>query len=115
MFDPTGPDVCDADGGFHLEAMDAHGGLIAPVGAVVEFLDDFCVAGARNGEFGCGDQWHDGSLPGTYAIGRNFGRVNYSVLFNQRSAGSGSQFNYVDLVDVLDSAITDALGESPLE
>ena len=114
VFDPTGPGVCDADGGFHLEAMDAHGGLIAPVGAVVEFLDDFCVDGARNGEFGCGGQWHDGSLPGTYAIARNFGRVNYSVLFNQRSAGSGSQFNYVDLVDVLDSAITDALGESPL-
>ncbi len=114
VFDPSGPGGCDADVGFVIELMDAHGGLVASAPAVVEFLDDFCVDGSRNGEFGCGSQWHDGSLPGTYAIARNFGRVNYSVLFNQRSAGSGSQFNYVDLVDVLDVAITDALGESPL-
>ncbi len=109
VFDVEGPEVCWADGGFHLEAMTAHGRLVAPVSEVLAFLIRRCVDGVAN--LGGCNAWHDGSLSGNYAVARNFGRVDYVVLFNQRRDPEHPGFGYADVVDTLDAAILTAVGD----
>lgn len=107
LFDPT-RDVCWPDGGFHLEAMEAHGALVGPAGAVLEHLDRYCVPGYPNDQPGvCGDNWFTGSLPGTFAIARNVGRVNWVLLVNRRTHADGSGVDYPEFVELLDLAIGD--------
>lgn len=104
VFDPEGPEVCWPDGGFNLEAMTAHGRLVAPASAVLDFLAAYCTDGGPNDGF-C-DGWHDGSLPGTYAIARNFGRIDYVVLLNERTDPNQTTYGFVDLVAEIDAWVT---------
>ncbi len=103
LFDPAGSDVCWADGGFNLDAMTAHGRLVAPASEVLDFLRLRCIDGLAN--VGSCDAWHDGSLSGTYTVARNYGRVDYVVLFNQRRDDAHPGFGYTDVVPTLDAAI----------
>ncbi|MEZ5226700.1 MAG: serine hydrolase domain-containing protein [Acidimicrobiales bacterium] len=109
LFDPTGPPTCWADGGFYLEAMTAHGRLVAPASEVLSFLAGRCIDGFENMRT-C-DTWHDGSLSGTYTVARNVGRVDYVVLFNQRSDPGHDGFGYTDVVDLLDDEIQAVVGD----
>lgn len=109
LFDPDGPLTCWADGGFNLEPMTAHGRLVAPASEVLAFLNRRCIDGLEN--LGSCDTWHDGSLPGTYAVARNFGRVDYVVLFNQRRDPDHAGSGYIDVVETLDSAISAVTGD----
>lgn len=109
LFDTAGPDTCWADGGFHLEAMTAHGALVASADDVLSFLDAHCIDGFDNTRT-C-DGWHDGSLPGTYTVARNMGRVDYVVLFNQRTSEGRNDVGYPDVVAELDRAVEAVIGD----
>lgn len=95
------------DGTFHLEAMDAHGGLIGSAPDLVRFLDAYWISGEpRKGN---GQSWtHFGSLPGTWAmVLQTRNGVNVAALFNRRSDPSGASYNEIE---TLMRAAADALG-----
>jgi CubicO group peptidase (beta-lactamase class C family) len=77
------------DGGFYLEAMDAHGGLIGSAPDLVRFLQGYLMDGRpRNG--GVASGLFFGSLPGTWTmILQRRDSVNIAALFNQRSGPPG--------------------------
>jgi N-acyl-D-amino-acid deacylase len=88
VMDGSGTKVRWPDGGFLLEGMDAHGGLIATAPELIKVLDAYWLNGEprQSGEF---QEWvHFGSLPGTFAMAlqRKDG-VNVVILMNQRSDG----------------------------
>jgi len=96
--------VPSPDGSFHLEAMDAHGGLIGSAPDLIRFLDAYWISGhPRQGKVG--QEWtHFGSLPGTFTMARQRkDGVNIAVLFNQRADPSGK--SYDEIQQVLDKAI----------
>ncbi len=73
-FDGDPKKVQRPDGGFHLEAMDAHGGWIASAPDIARFA-----------RFATGGKWSfGGSLPGTSTLVDRRGDVVVAVLFNTR-------------------------------
>jgi CubicO group peptidase (beta-lactamase class C family) len=88
VFDPKGNKIAWPDGGFHLEAMDSHGGLIASAPDMVKFARAYLADGTpRAGMATSGP--HTGALAGTFTFmaWRNKD-VQLVVLFNQRSSDS---------------------------
>ena len=88
------------DGAFHIEIMEAHGGLIMPPQAYMKFLEHYWISGRPRDN--TKQSWiFFGSLPGTYTLGRqkNDG-WNFVVFFNQRR---DENFNdYSDIRIILD-------------
>jgi len=92
------------DGGFHLEAMDAHGGLVGSAPDMVRFLAHYGFDGRPitadhqpTGRF-------FGSLPGTFTVmARRGDGVILAALFNQRSDESG--LGYMPILEELGTAI----------
>ena len=104
VFDPSGPPVPWPDGGWHLEAFIAHGGLVASTRAILAFLDVHQIAGPNIGERRRAAGWwyHTGSLDGTNTLAlRRDNGVNYVVLFNRRRPDSEEGPDYVEQVRVL--------------
>ncbi len=91
------------DGGFHLEVMEAHGGLVTTARAYDRFLQSYWVEG--NPRKGNGQNWtFFGSLPGTFTMGRQRpDGVNLTVFFNQRTDRSG--LPYEAIRETLDRAV----------
>lgn len=89
-------------GPWHLEAMEAHGGLIASARAVAEFLDGYWMNGTPRS--GNGQSWtFFGSLDGTWTMARQRSDgVNIVALFNQRSDPSGLKYDLIQ--GILDTA-----------
>jgi N-acyl-D-amino-acid deacylase len=83
------------DGTFYLEAMDAHGGLIASSRDLLRFLDAYWISGEpRKG--GSAYHLHFGSLPGTWAmVQQQPNGVNVAALFNQRTDPSGLDYDTI--------------------
>ncbi len=99
VFAPKGPHVPAPDGSFCIEAMDAHGGLIASAPDLVRFLDAYWMNGQpRKG--GNHSFSFFGSLPGTWtvAIQRPDG-LSIAAFFNQRTDPSGLKYEAIS--DVL--------------
>jgi N-acyl-D-amino-acid deacylase len=94
--------VPEPDGGFYLEAMDAHGGLIGSAVDVVRFLHAYSLAGPpRAGKpvAGC----YFGRLPGTFTMARQRADgVEIAALFNQSHDPSG--LAYGKIREMLDKA-----------
>jgi len=109
VFDPS-LTVPWPDGGFYLEAMEAHGGLIASTNAILHFLQAFWISGeprTTNGR----DYWFFGSLPGTHTLARQRSDgVNIVALFNQREDSSGLDYDIIK--QLLDDA-TDSVAVWP--
>ena len=84
------------DGTFHLEAMDAHGGLIGSAPDLVRFLDAYWMSGERR--TGTGSSYvHFGSLPGTWAVVmQRPNGVNVACLFNRRTDPSGKDYHEIE-------------------
>jgi len=109
VFDPDGPRVLWPQGGWHHEALLAHGGLVASTRPILRFLDAYYVAGdvmgmrrRRSGS----TRWtlaHSGGLPGTSTVAWQRGDgVNYVILFNKNTRG-GYAFPLGGIIaDVLD-------------
>jgi WD40 repeat protein/CubicO group peptidase (beta-lactamase class C family) len=86
------------DGGFCLESLDAHGGLIASAPDVAQFVAAFQLDGQpADGKVHPGAAF--GSLPGTFtmALVRPDG-VGIVVLFNQRTDPSGLDYDAIEEV-----------------
>ena len=58
--------TCFSYGGFNLENMDSHGGLVASSRAIATFMNSYCIYG-RESSF-CLDYVHLGALPGSTGI-----------------------------------------------
>ena len=99
-------------GPWHLEAMEAHGGLIASARAVAEFLDGYWINGVPRS--GNGQSWvFFGSLDGTWTMARQRADgVNIVALFNQRSDPSGLKYDLI--MNELDAA-ADSISSWPGE
>jgi CubicO group peptidase (beta-lactamase class C family) len=83
------------DGGFYLEAMDAHGGMIASTNAILHFLQAFWISGEPR-TTDDRDYWFFGSLPGTHTLARQRSDgVNIVALFNQRQDSSGLDYDII--------------------
>ena len=98
------------DGGFHVEAFEAHGGLIASSAAIAQFLKAYWIDGdprSGNGQTGT----FFGSMPGTTTMARQRpDGVNIVALFNQRADASGLDYFLID--DQLD-AVADGITDWP--
>src|SRR5207237_3799977 len=104
------------DGGFCLEAMDSHGGVIASAPDLVKFLQAYWMDGSVRSA-GSQNSWFFGNLPGTFTfvIQRPDG-VNIAVLFNQHGktlTQDGKTWNeYEDIEGVLNN-VTDGIPSWP--
>jgi CubicO group peptidase (beta-lactamase class C family)/tRNA A-37 threonylcarbamoyl transferase component Bud32 len=94
--------VPDPDGGFSIETMDSHGGLIASAVDVARFLTAYALDGYPAERKAPGGAAF-GSLPGTFtmALKRSDGVV-VVVLFNQRTDPSG--LDYFPIEEVMNRA-----------
>jgi N-acyl-D-amino-acid deacylase len=90
--------VPEPDGGFCLEALDSHGGLIASAADVARFLTAFALDGGPAADPPAAGAIF-GSLPGTHtmALLRADG-VRIVVLFNQRADPSGLDYFKIEEV-----------------
>jgi N-acyl-D-amino-acid deacylase len=103
VLDPESKEEVPApDGTFYLEAMDAHGGLIASSFDVIRFLDAYWLSGEPRQGNGQAHTYF-GQLPGTFtmAMQRPNG-VNIAALFNQDADSSG--LDYAKIRDVMQEA-----------
>jgi CubicO group peptidase (beta-lactamase class C family) len=84
------------DGGFHLEAMDSHGGLIASAPDLVKFLQAYWMNGSPRKAGESTSYIFTGSLPGTYTfMTQRPDGINIAVLFNQRGSGSDPEYDEI--------------------
>ena len=114
VFDPGGPPVRWPEGGWHHEALVAHGGLVASTGPILRFLDVYQV-NSRADYIGTrrrrpeptGWRWvHAGRLPGTSTIARQrWDGVNYVVLFNKTEPGSSEPHYAIRILQIIDDIL----------
>jgi hypothetical protein len=88
------------DGTFHLEAMDAHGGLIGSADELVRFLKVYRIDGRPVGTKPAPDAFF-GALPGTFTmLYQRADGVAVAALFNQwQDPGGHDPFEIRRLVD----------------
>lgn len=73
------------DGGFYLEAMDSHGGLIASAPALVKLFQHYWASGQPRGAEDLPQEWFSvGSLDGTAALLLQHDGIDVAVLLNHR-------------------------------
>ncbi|MCI0641832.1 MAG: beta-lactamase family protein [Gemmataceae bacterium] len=95
--------VFDPDGTFHLEAMDAHGGLIASSVDLVKLLDAYWITGEPRRPGQKATFAFFGSLPGTHSmVLQRADGLSLAVLFNQRTDPSG--LDYFEIREYLEKA-----------
>jgi CubicO group peptidase (beta-lactamase class C family) len=94
-------------GCWDLEAMEAHGGMIASGRAVAQFLQGYWISGQPRS--GNGQNWtFFGALDGTWTMARQRADgVNIVALFNQRSDPSGLAYDTIQsMLDAAADSIT---------
>lgn len=80
------------DGGYHLEAMDSHGGLIASAPALVTLFEHYWSNGYAREASDPPQEWFSvGSLDGTAALLLQHNGIDIAVLLNQRIASEDNQ------------------------
>ena len=90
-------------GGFCLETMDAHGGIICSAPDLIRFLDAYWIGGKPRAGKGYTYTFF-GSLPGTYTMARqHVSGFNVVALFNQRT--DASALPYDDIKTAMDEVI----------
>ena len=84
------------DGGFYVEAMDAHGGLVGNCLDLVRFLEAYWGSGEPRRGNG-GSFTHFGSLPGTWSLMMQHSNgINVVALFNQSTDKSKLKYDKID-------------------
>lgn len=98
-----GSQVCWPDGGWSIEAMDAHGGLVTSATALGRFLDAYCINGKPStGPGACGTYAFFGSLDGTLSlVVQQPGGINYVIILNNRWDEKNG--DYDDVKDKMDA------------
>jgi N-acyl-D-amino-acid deacylase len=97
MLPASKAEVPDPDGGFHLEAMDAHGGLVASAPDLVKLFDVYWMNGRVREPGEVASFKFFGSLPGTWAFAaQRADGVTIAALFNQRTDPSGLSYDPIE-------------------
>ena len=113
VFNPGGPQVPWPDGGWDLETMEAHGGLIMTAEACARFGDAWWTSGWRRGTDNTGLTWNfNGSLDGTTAFLSQRNGVVWAAFFNQRNDASG--LDYFTLRSAIEQ-VQDGIASWPAE
>jgi len=82
-------------GGFYLEAMDSHGGLIGSAQDLIKFCEAYWISGRPRKGSGFTYTFF-GSLPGTYAMAyQHPSGYNVVTLFNQRQDDSKKKYDVI--------------------
>lgn len=104
VFNP-GSQVCWPDGGWSIEGMDAHGGLVISANSLGTFLNAYCINGKpASGPGSCGTYDFFGSLDGTLSLAsQRPDGINYVVILNNRWDDKNG--NYDNIKQVIDSAL----------
>ena len=104
VFNP-GSQVCWPDGGWSIEGMDAHGGLLISASSLGAFLNAYCMDGRHaSGPGSCGTYDFFGSLDGTLSLAsQRPDGINYVVILNNRWDKKNG--DYGDVKQVIDSAL----------
>ncbi len=104
VFNP-GSQVCWPDGGWSIEGMDAHGGLVLSANSLGTFLNAYCINGKpASGPGSCGTYDFFGSLDGTLSLAsQRPDGINYVVILNNRWDDKNG--NYDNIKQVIDSAL----------
>lgn len=95
-------------GGFDIENMDSHGGMVTSAATLTSFAQKVQIDGTS---WKRGSNWYFfGSLPGNYSLLRwspaSSAQVTYSILFNQREDASHTGSDaYSDIMTVMDAQI----------
>lgn len=106
--------VPSPDGGWYLEAMEAHGGLISTPRALLAFAQAYWFNGLPREE-NSQDWYAIGSLDGTYSMLRwRPDGVNIAVIVNSRDQGP-SHHNIKDELDAVANSIEVWPGETPVD
>jgi N-acyl-D-amino-acid deacylase len=103
VLDPRSKEEVPApDGTFYLEAMDAHGGLIASSTDLIRFLDAYWITGEKREGAGRSAAFF-GRFPGTFTmVMQRPNGVNVAALFNQERDPSG--LDYFKIGDAMQEA-----------
>lgn len=104
VFNP-GSEVCWPDGGWSIEGMDAHGGIVISASSLGTFLNAYCINGKpASGPGSCGTYDFSGSLDGTLSLAsQRPDGINYVVILNNRWDEKNG--DYDDIKQSIDSAI----------
>lgn len=101
VFKP-GSQVCWPDGGWSIEGMDAHGGLVTSANSLGTFLNAYCIDGKHASRPGsCGDFTFFGSLDGTLSlVSQRPDGINYVLILNSRwDKKNGDYDNVKQVID----------------
>jgi N-acyl-D-amino-acid deacylase len=105
VFNP-GTQVCWPDGGWSIQGMDAHGGLVISANSLGIFLNAYCINGKPASAPGsCGNELaFFGSLDGTLSLAaQRPDGINYVVILNNRWDEKNG--DYDDVKPIIDSAL----------
>lgn len=105
-----GTNVCWPDGGWDIEHMDAHGGLLTSAETLAKFISNYCIGTGAQMSDSCGEWAFYGELDGTLAmvVQRQDG-FNWVVILNQREDPVNGL--YEDIRTVIDKLVKSAKPE----
>ena len=103
VFNP-GTSVCWPDGGWNIDHMDAHGGILTNAETLAKFISNYCIGTGMTKTDSCGTWWFYGELDGTLSlVTQREDNLNYVIIFNQREDPTNGL--YEDIRDVIDMLI----------
>lgn len=102
VFNP-GTSVCWPDGGWNIDHMDAHGGVLTNAETLAKFISTYCIGTGMAKSESCGEWAFYGSLDGTLAmVIQRSDNLNWVVILNQReNSAYGSHEDIRDVIDEL--------------
>lgn len=102
VFNP-GTTVCWPDGGWNIDHMDAHGGILTNAETLAKFISTYCIGTGFPKTDSCGEWAFYGSLDGTLSmVIQRSDDLNWVVILNQRENQSyGSHEDIRDMIDKL--------------
>jgi len=102
VFNP-GTSVCWPDGGWNIDHMDAHGGILTNAETLAKFISNYCIGTGMAKTDSCGEWAFYGSLDGTLSmVIQRSDNLNWVVILNQReNSAYGSHEDIREMIDKL--------------
>lgn len=103
VFNP-GTSVCWPDGGWNIDHMDAHGGILTNAETLAKFISNYCIGTGMPKTDSCGEWAFYGELDGTLAmVIQRPDNLNWVVILNQREDPTNGL--YEDIRGVIDGLV----------
>jgi CubicO group peptidase (beta-lactamase class C family) len=98
-----GTNVCWPDGGWNIDHMDAHGGILTSAETLGKFISNYCIGTGFPKTDSCGEWAFYGELDGTLAmVIQRSDNLSWVVILNQRQdASHGLHEDIRDVIDAL--------------